>query len=408
MTSRPGVTTRVVAAGTCCVVATLAYSGAVTVVALLAFVLPAVVLVTILTALVSRLSVRAAVVAGLLSALAVSEVVNLLSGTANGPAARSSFAAATFTGLAVAAVLGPAPVLFTAGVVGVLVGALGLGAGAEVAPVAVATAVVTVVALAVVEAQARRWSRRPPQLLVVVLLALLVGGLVATIALQADRQLDGDPAVLAPGAVQQTIRPPQVLGDPDPRPTPTVTPNPTSTTTVDDPDATPPAESPPPLRAIWLVVALVVLTVLLSVALRMLWVALAWRLLRRRLRRGSDREQVAGAWVWCTRRLRAAGWPMPHSLSADAVGAGVGTAQLPRAVRPPLRQVAGLTVEAVYSPRPDDPDAATAWAAADEVGRAAVSTLRPARRLTFAVRPISSVPFRSAAHAPETPEEQRS
>lgn len=404
MTAAPGATMRVTAAGVCCVVAALSYSGAVTLVALLSFVLPAVVLVVVVTAGVARRSWRLAPVLGLVAALGVAEIVNLVSGTGNGPAARSTFAAAAFTAFAVAAVLSPASALFAAAVVGVVVGALGLGAGAEVAPVAVATAVVTVVALAVLEAQDRRWTRRPPQLTTVVVLALLVGGLVATVALQADRRLDGDPSVLAPGAVQPTIRPPQVLGDPDPRPTSTATPAPA----VGRGTSAPSEETAAPLRTIWLTVLGGVLALLVFVALRVLWVTLAWRRLRRRLRRGSGREQVAGAWVWATRRLRAGGWPMPPSLSADAVGAGQGTAGLPRTLRIPLRQVAESTVEAVYAPPLEDHDSGIAWAAADEVGRGAVSALRLAPRLGFALRPISSVPSRSAVPPLPRPEEGRS
>lgn len=403
MTPAPGATARATAAGVCCVVAALSYSGAVTLLALLAFVLPAVVVVAGITARVSRLSLKLAVAAGLVAALGVAEIVNLVSGNANGPAARSTFVATAFTVLAVTAALGRAPALFPAAVVGVVVGALGLGAGAEVAPVAVATGVVTVLALAVVEAQTRRWARRPPQLMAVLVLALLVGALVAAIALQSERRLDGEPAVLAPGAVDQTIRPPLELGSPDPQPSPK------PPTAEADSDAPPPqSESTSPLRTVWLVASVIVLTAILSVALRMVWIALAWRLLRRQLRRGPGREQVAGAWVWSTRRLRSAGWPLPASLSADAVAAGQGTAELPRAVRSGLREVAGSTVAAVYAPPVEDHDPQRAWAAADEVGRGAVVALRPARRLTFALRAISSVPSHPAAPAPTTLEEIRS
>lgn len=406
MTPAPGLTMRATAAGVCCVVAALSYSGAVTLVALLTFILPAIVLVAVVTAGVARLSLRLGAAVGLLSALGVAEIVNLVSGSAHGPAARSTFAAAAFTVLAVGAVLGPAPALFAAAVMGVVVGALGLGAGAEVAPVAVGTAVVTVVAFAVVEGLDRRWTRRPPQLTAVAVLTLLVGVSVAAIAVQAERRLEGEPAVLAPGAVQPTIRPPQALGDPSPRPT--ATPAPTAKGEVENGATPPSSESAFPLRTIWFGTLMVVLALLLAVALRIVWVALAWRLLRLRLRRGSDREQVAGAWVWSTRRLRAAGWPMPRSLSADAVGAGQGTAELPRAVRHPLRQVARFTVDAVFAPPFEGHDFRTAWAAADEVGRRAILALRPAQRLGFAIRPISWVPSHTAALTPETPEEYRS
>lgn len=399
---------RVIAVGACCAVAALSYSGAVTLTALLVFVLPAVVVVTGVTASVARLSLRLAAVSGLLAALGVAEMVNLVSGTAHGPAARSTFAAAAFTVLAVAAVLGPAPALFAAAVVGVVVGALGLGAGAEVAPVAVATAAATVLALAIAEAQARRWTRRPPQLAAVVVLTLLVGVCVAAIALQADRRLEGEPAVLAPGAVQPNIRPPQVLGHPKPPPAATKKPHRSRSKAADRDDPIPAGPSISPLRTAWLVFLMVVLVLLLCLALRLLWVAFAWRLLRRRLRRGSESEQVAGAWVWSMSRLRAAGWPVPRSLSPDAVGSGDGVAGLPRLVRAPLRQVARATVDSVYAPPVEDPNPRDAWGAADEVGRGAVSALSVARRLGFALRPLTSVPSRSAAPAPATPEEIRS
>lgn len=406
MSAARGLTTRAAAAGVCCAVAALSYAGAVTPMALLAFVVPAVVLVVVVTALVARLSGRLGAVAGLGVALGVAEIVNLVSGSAHGPAARSTFAAAACTALAVTAVLSPAPALFAAAVIGVVVGALGLGAGAEVAPVAVATAVVTVMALGVIEASRRHWTQRRPHVLAIVAVGVLVGAAAATVALQVDRRLEGDPAVLAPGAVQPTIRPPELLGDPDPRPAPTSTP--TSTPPSTTADAPPPDASDAPLRTIWLVVASVLVFLIVLAVLRAAWIAFSWRRLRRRLRRGAGPEQVAGAWVWSTRRLRAAGWPMPVWLSADVVAAGQTVPGLPRPVRGALREVAARTVTAVYAPPREDYRTDAAWSAADEVGRGAVTALSPSQRLGFALRSLSSVPSRPAAPASETPEESRS
>ncbi|WP_296603999.1 hypothetical protein [Nocardioides sp.] len=361
--------------------------------ALLAFVLPGVVGVVVVTAAIARLSVRFAAAGGLAAALAIAEVVNVASGTGHGPAARSTFAAAAFTALAVAAVRGPAPALFAAAVVGVLVGALGLGAGAEVAAVAVATALVTTIAVAVVEGQSRRWTGRAPHLIATVALALLIGGLAAAIALQADRRLQGEPAVLAPGAVDRSIQPPPVLGDSAQRRTPL--PEPSDETVQVD---TPPSEPGAPLRAIWLAVLAVVLSALAAVAVRVAWVALAWRRLRRRLRRGTDAEQIAGAWVWSTRRLRAAGFALPRSLPVDTAASGLGVAMLPRALRQPLRRIASSTVSAVYAPAAaQSPDVSTTWSAADDVARSAITGLPAGRRLAFAVRSINSTPSHPTA-----------
>lgn len=404
MSAAPGGGIRAAAAGVCCAVASLAYSGAVSLFALLAFVLPAVVAVAAGTAWVAQFSLRFAAASGLAAALAVAEVVNLVSGDAHGPAARSTFAAAAFTALAVAAARGPAPALFTAAVVGVIVGALGLGAGAEVAPVAIATAVVTTVALAVVEGQSRRWTGRAPHLVAVVTFALLIGGLSAAIALQADRRLEGEPAVLAPGAVDQSIQPPSVLGDPDPGPTPPRAPA-DSTAEVD----TPATDSGAPLRAIWLTVLAALLAALVAAALRVAWVALSWRRLRRRLRRGTEAEQVAGAWIWSTRRLRAAGFALPRSLPVDAAASGQAIAVLPRALRQPLRQIASSTVSAVYAPTgAQTPDVATTWSAADGVARSAAKGLPAGRRLAFAVRSINSTPSHPTAPAAPVTEESAS
>jgi hypothetical protein len=402
VTTIPGFATRVSTAGVCCLIAALSYSGAVSMVGLLAFVLPAVLVVTALTAAVGRLSVRIATFSGLVAALVIAEVVNLVSGTSFGPAARSTFLAGAFTVLATAAVLSPAPTLFAGAVAGVVVGALALGAGAEVAPVAVATAVTTVVGIALVEALGRRWQRRPPHLVVVVLLALLVGGCVASVALRADRQLAGDPAVLAPGAVDPSIRPPTVLGDPD---------APLKAETTQSAKTN--AESPPAVkhsstvRTIWLVILAVVVGLLLALLIRVAWVASAWRRLRRRLRRGSESEQVAGAWVWSTRRLRAAGWAIPPSLPPDAVKGSQELASLPRHLRGGLSQVASATVQAVFAPPGHATDVESTWQVAHDLGRGAVKALPRGRRLGFAVRSITSVPNRQVAPAPTSLEESR-
>ena len=291
-----------------CLVAGLAYSGAVTGLALVAFVLPGVLLAAASTTAAARLSTWGGLLAGGAVALVWGEVVNLVSGNGNGPAARSTFAAALFTAVAVAAGAGPAPAGFLLGVVGVLAGALALGAGAEVGPVAVATAVVAVVALAVVERAREAWAERPPGRLVVVLLALVVGAAVAAVVVVADRQTTADPAVLSAGAVDDSIRPPGFLELPTPTPTPTRTQAADQKAPVPAGQAAEDASGSP---FSWLLAVLVV--VVLAVLLRLAWVALAWRRLRRRLRRGSPVERVGGAWVWARRRIVATGLELPST-----------------------------------------------------------------------------------------------
>jgi hypothetical protein len=379
-------------AGTC-LVAGLAYSGAVTGLALLVFVLPGVLLAAASTTAVARLSAWGGLLAGGAVALVWGEVVNLVSGNGNGPAARSTFAAALFTAVAVAAGAGPAPACFLLGVVGVLAGALALGAGAEVGPVAVATAVVAVVALAVVARAGEAWAERPPGRLAVLLLALVVGAAVAAVVVVADRQTTADPAVLSAGAVDDSIRPPGFLALPTPTPT-------AARTHAADQQAPAPAghaagdESRSPFW--WLLAVLVV--IVLAVPVRLAWVALAWRRLRRRLRRGSPVERVAGAWVWARRRIVATGLELPINLSPDAVAAGRGTSGLPRSVRPALVRLARTTEVAMFAPSdgPTEAEVTSAWEAADLAAGEAVGSLRVGRRAIMALRPLSSTPSRPA------------
>jgi hypothetical protein len=374
-----------------CLVAGLAYSGAVTGLALVAFVLPGVLLVAASTTAAARLSTWGGLIAGGAVALAWGEVVNLVSGNGNGPAARSTFAAAVFTAVAVAAAAGPAPASFLVGAVGVVAGALALGAGAEVGPVAVATAVVAVVALAVVTRAREAWAEPPPGRVVVPLLALFVGGAVAAVVVVADRQTTADPAVLSAGAVDDSIRPPGFLELPTPTPTPT-----RKQAADEHAEAPVPAgqavedSSGPTLS--WLLAALVVVP--LAMLLRMAWVAFAWRRLRRRLRRGSPAEQVGGAWVWARRRIVASGLDLPIALSPDDVASGVGTTSLPRAVRPPLVALARVTETVLFAPSesPTTAQVAEAWATADRAVEGAAASLSVRGRALLALRPLSSTP----------------
>lgn len=380
--------------GLACVVATIGYSGAVTTFALAAFVLPSMVAAAVVTALVARSSPSGALLAGIVTGLVLAEVVNLASGDSNGPAARSSFAAASFTALAVALVAGPAPGLFAVGVLGVLAAALALGAGAEVGPVAVATAVVCVVVLAFVESGRRGWVGRAPGRLTVLVLAGLVGGVVTVVAMQVQRGLGGDPYVVSPKAVDASIKP-QFAGLPS-----------SSASPVRSAPSPPARARPSAMEGSkdsggdgWAILAVVALVAMLLIAFRLLWVWLAWRWLRRRLRRGTPQERVAGAWVWAYQRLASAGWAMSPALSPDGVAFGHRATGLPRAARSDLRRVAESTVAAIYAPpvTVTEADCDEAWRAADKVGRIAVASLGPSRRVGFVLRPVSSTPSHSGA-----------
>jgi hypothetical protein len=225
------------------------------------------------------------------------------------------------------------------------------------------------------------------------LVAVVVGGAVAVLTLQAERQRDAEPYVLSPAAVDARIQPAWASSPPG-KPTPSADPSPAPT------EARPSAEGPESFAESWIrsdlwwVLALVLLAMVVAVLLRMVWVALAWRRLRRRLRREPPVEQVKGAWVWALSRLRAAGSAVPRSASVDAVASGDGMRDVPRTLREPLRAVAESAVTAAFAPTaaPTAAEVEAVWRAADEVGRGAVARLGARRRVLLAVRPISSVP----------------
>lgn len=384
-----------------CGLAATAYAGAVSGVALVAFVLPVVVVTGLVTSALSRLSPAMALTGGAVTSLVLAEVVNVVSGTSHGPAARSSFAAATFTVVALLLAASRAPATFGIGVVGVLAGALVLGAGAEVAPVAVATALVWALALAVVERTSRGWVGRRAGAVTALLGAGAMAVLVGLVALQARSNLPDEPFALGPAVVEESISPPELLGAAAPKVKADQRPAETSPDSTDTGATVPPLVVDDLLGHAWSLVGFVLVVVAVLVVLRLLWVWAAWRRLHRRLRRGGPSDQVAGAWVWASRRLRAAGWDLPPSVSPDRVAAGMADRGLPRVVRPALRRVAAPTVQAVYSPPSGlrDLDPADAWKAADEVGRSAVAALRPTGRAAFFLRSTSSAPRRRAVPA---------
>lgn len=333
-----------------CVVASLCYVGAVTFVALTTMVLPLVVLAGLVAWRLSERPINA-VVGTLVVAGAGGEVVNVVSGHYQGSVARSAGVAALLTGIAVCLAYTRRPALFLAPLVGIVAWALALGAGARVELIAVCTAMAAAVALATVERDARSFMR-PPGLGVGVALALLLvmGAAVSAAAFQ--RQFDSRQAA-SPfrDTLAKTIDPPAFLS---------LTRTPPASATR----PTPPVVQPPTTRReehaaghvaerISAVVAVLVALIVLTAMARVLWVALAWRILRRRLGRQSMPE--AAAWVWTMAVLDRLAEPVPADMSPDRV------LEDPALVS--LHRLAETVVPATFSLRSAD-EKSNAWAAA--------------------------------------------
>jgi hypothetical protein len=310
-----------------CLVASTAYAGAITLHALLWLLLPSSALVGVV-ALTMRRSLRSGVVAVIVVSLAVSEVVNVLSGTTSGPVARGTFSATTGTGLAVLLALSRRQLAFLLGVVEVLAGALALGAGAKVTVIAVAVAGLSMVALALLERGRRQLIGH--QRLAVPLLFMLVlvtaAGVEATyVQVRHDARAAASPFKTV---LTTTVEPPAFLAI-DKRPgaalvDPSVGPSrgeATATPAVPTVGATDHGHGDRLSRWLWAITGLFVLLLVVAVLGRLVLSRLLWRRRLRGILRDNPSPAVA-AWLWLSAELERLGEPLPPSLSPDVVPSG--------------------------------------------------------------------------------------
>ena len=305
------------AVGATSLLACASYSGAITTLGLFAYVLPCV-----LVAMAAGWRWRTNTLPGLMGlpllALALAEIVNLVSGDGAGPAAKSTAFAATGAGVAMLLAGSQVPSAFLLPLAGLVGGALGLGAAEEVRVPVVVAGVAALATLAVIERDRRRPRQLPLGVLRIGVVIALVGVAgFAAVTYQLDQQTR-TPYYLFPDSVRQEIKPP---GAPSPSPTasptPTVSPTPTATASP-----TPVATAPPQHHAGASVDASTVLWVLgfallpfVLLGLLLLRSAVSWRRLRRQLL-GSG---AAGAWTWAAARRASVGRGFAVSQSPDVL-----------------------------------------------------------------------------------------
>jgi hypothetical protein len=401
--------TQQIAVAVTCLVAAVTYAGAVTTWAMGLFVLPGVAGAALLASLLAsrRMSGMAIGVVGAL-VLGWAELANIWTGTANGPAARSTLFAAGSTLVAVVFAHSRWPALFLAGVAGVVLGALVLGAAGEVRIVAVAAAVCAALTLGWIERSHRNWTAPPRRGVALVLLSLLAGAAASGAVLLQAQKDPRHPALFTQGRDYPGIKPAWT----DPLATASRSLGATAAQHLANPGAKPPRPHSNPqtptrshpaptrkhTRSIWFyVVAAVVLFVLalaVLMAARLLFTRFAWRRVRRRLAAGAPADQVTGAWAWTRMRLEACRVPLALHVSPDIVVAGRATEELPQGVYTPLRALAAATTRAAFSREQSlsAHEAAAAWRAAGKADESAreLMTRRARARLAFR-RPASTV-----------------
>jgi len=339
-----------------CAVTAVSFIGAVTPVGVGAFVLPGVVIGAV-AALVGRGAGpwwRGAVV-GSVVALVWAQLINLVGGDLNGPIARSTFTAGVASAFAISLVRSAGPALFLVPVAAIVLGAEVLGAAGEVGPVAAAAAVMCALTLGMAEHRRRRWLARSRRLWATLAMITLIAGTALAVGILMP-VLRGPESALSSGTdVNPSIAPPwQPTTTPTPSPSP---PPPADQQVTADQDLT-------QTIVLWLLVLLLVIG--LTVLALLIW--RRWRLAvtRARLRSGSPRDQVAGAWVWARLRLGRRGMDIEPSLSPDLIP----HADLPATLHPEaadrLASLAATTTAGAFAAaEPDDAMVARAWEDSD-------------------------------------------
>lgn len=367
-----------------CAIASLCYAGAVSLAALFLYVLPGV----LIGAFTSMAGLRSGpwwrgAVFGVLVGLAWAETINIVGGDADGPIARSTFAAAAATAIAVALLSSPVPAAFLIPIAAIVLESAVLGAAGEVSVVALVTTASALVALGIVENRRRRWLV-PHSFRAATALLLAVMTLAAGVILLTQQAIHvGQPLVVDANSVNPAVRPPWEPPPPPPAPTPTPTASPTATPTA-SPTATPtvkptPTPSPSPTKApvppesqdsfvLPLLVRIFLLLLLLALIAFVTWRLIRWwrlRQLRARLRSGTPAEQVVGAWLWTRNRLQARGLPLDPRISPDLIDESTLLALLTPAAQAGMHDLAQLVSDAAFAGDPHTLDPEAAWAAAD-------------------------------------------
>ena len=351
-----------------------AYTGAVSLRAFFAFLVPAVVIATIASFVGTRRQFGG-LIAGLIAAGAWAVVVNALSGETSGPVARSAAICGLATVTSVYAARRMWAPALAAGVMLNMAGALYYGAAGEVRVLAVLAGLLTLVSVSCVDAARHRREVRRPRLAALVVGIVAAATLVlASVAVQqvAERLLERNRPVASSLVTPDAVRPPW-----DSSPKSTVT------TTLPDP-AQPAANSAEQQqRIVRLVVFLVLLLLLVIIVALLIRMAVgAWRLRRwkLRLRAQEPAASTGAAFGWMTYQLRRLGWRAPGNPGVDRLAAAAHTAGWPEPLLEPVRAVCTRSQRAVFEDAHCAPQTADdTWGEAEravETGRAHASRWR--------------------------------
>lgn len=311
-----------------CLDAATSYSGLLSRSALGAYVLPSVLLLSMVGMLLRHRPVAAIVVIASVSVL-FAEIAKALAGGNQGPVGKSVVIASVCAGTAVVLAEARTGAWFLLPVVVSVTGALALGAVTEPRAPVVATAVTAAAALAFVERDRRSRAGRPtPSMALLVALPLVAGAAWVALALQASYDARA-PYRPFPASITGAKLSNPHSGTPHGSSPPVATrskvtangasPRPSKTVAQGLPRIARHGAHRGAAPSLWLLAGLVLAGVVVVALAWLVLVKLSWSRLQRRLRRASSRESVRGAWLWTASRLASFGQPVPLAHSPDVV-----------------------------------------------------------------------------------------
>lgn len=369
-----------------CVVASFAYTGAVTAAAFFAFVLVAAFVAGSVTALIGQPRQVGGLLAGLAVAAMWAAAVNALSGETSGPVARSSLCCGVASALAVYSTRRLwAPAFLLAVAVGIG-GALYYGAAGEVRVVSIVAGAASLATIALIDGvRHRRALHRPSTagVLVGCLLACLLAVAAVGISAAADRALHRSASFTSSLVDPDSIHPPWAVRAST---MPTTNPLRDHETTqgsshVAIPNNTSLHQQRSTLRVILLIALVAVMLMLIVLSARFLLGAYRLRRWKRQLQDLPPAESTAAAWVWMMFLLGRLGWQPRANPAIDLMVDDMRVLGWPGQVCEPAGDVAVRGTAATFA-RDGAAGASpgTAWASAERAVAAARCRTHRARR----------------------------
>ena len=377
------------------VLASLCYLGSIRSSAVWTFVLPGAAIAAVATLLPRRPSTYAGLVSGLGCGMIWAVVVNGLSGENLGPVARSTTACIAGVTLVVFGLRRKEPNTTMIGHLLILFGALYYGAANEVWKLALVAGIFQLAGYVGISMDAQRRkpvdrSRREYLLLLILLLGSIV--IVLTTPWSLSGVLQRSDARVSPVVINTEVTPPW-----DSARTTTTSVSATTTTipiatttfasttsvvqTTTMVDSTKEQKKTKESR-LWLWIILVILTIILFLLARLIYVRMMNRILFRKFTSDDNGDSIRFSWNWTRARLEQYGYGTTASVSVDRVSTSEQVETWPAGMQAGIEELAALAELAIFSNQLlSDEETVLAWSASSALITAARTSSSRTRRI---------------------------